>query len=400
MGRSAPFDRLASLPWLALRGLGPLLEPALDQVLRGESAERVLDRFLRAHKDFTAEQRTVSAESLFGVGLWRRRLALGLERPTALVLLARLVRDLAGVQDDVLGVAAPASPEPTSLADAWSLPDWLANALTEALPAGELEACARTLNAPGPICLRANLERVSRPALQQALAVEGITTSPSALTEAGLLVQSPARPNLLGTAASRDGLFEVQDEGSQCLGELLPRSGDVLDLCAGAGGKSLQLAARGATVHACDVDLARLERLRRRAEHARTSRIRIVGAAPRAGSTFPAVLVDAPCSELGALRRGPDLRFRLTPDDFARFPALQQELLERALRHLQPGGLLVYATCTFRREENEAVAEAFERAHPRLERTPPTLAGPDGFLRLWPHRQGTDGFFAACWRAP
>ena len=180
----------------------------------------------------------------------------------------------------------------------------------------------------------------------------------------------------------------------------MPSSGDVLDLGAGAGGKSLQLAARGATVHACDLDLARLERLRRRAEHARTSRVRIVGARPREGSTFPAVLVDAPCSELGALRRGPDLRFRLDPADFARFPALQLELLERARRHLAPGGLLAYATCTFRRAENEGVVEAFERAHPGLRRTPPTLAGADGFLRLWPHRQGTDGFFAACWRAP
>ena len=210
-----PFARLAAIPWSALQGLGPALEPALAQVLHGESAERVLDRFLRAHRHFTPEQRTVSAESLFGVGLWRRRLALGLDRPAPLVLLTRLVRDLAGVRGDVLGVAAPASPEPSTLADAWSLPDWLAEELTAALPADELEACARTLNAPGPICLRVNLERVSRPALQQALAAEGITTTPSTLTEAGLLVQSPARPNLLGTTASRDGLFEVQDEGRQ-----------------------------------------------------------------------------------------------------------------------------------------------------------------------------------------
>jgi 16S rRNA (cytosine967-C5)-methyltransferase len=113
------------------------------------------------------------------------------------------------------------------------------------------------------------------------------------------------------------------------------------------------------------------------------------------------VLVDAPCSELGPLRRGPDLRWRLDPSTFAALPALQRALLERALAHLRPGGRLVHATCTFRREENEAVVEAFEAAHPGLRRVRPEVpgevVGPDGLLRTWPHRHGTDGFFAAAW---
>jgi 16S rRNA (cytosine967-C5)-methyltransferase len=117
-------------------------------------------------------------------------------------------------------------------------------------------------------------------------------------------------------------------------------------------------------------------------------------------------LVDAPCSELGALRRGPDLRFRIDPASFAALPALQLQLLETALRHLRPGGRLVYATCTFRSEENRDVAHELERRHPALERLRPGqgwLADDlvrDGFFTCLPHRHGTDGFFAAVYRLP
>ena len=114
------------------------------------------------------------------------------------------------------------------------------------------------------------------------------------------------------------------------------------------------------------------------------------------------VLVDAPCSELGALRRGPDVRWRLDPAAFAALPALQRRIVASALRHLRPGGTLVYATCTFRREEDEEVALAIEAEHPALERIPPAAPAEvltaDGFLRTWPHRHGTDAFFAAAWR--
>jgi 16S rRNA (cytosine967-C5)-methyltransferase len=130
--------------------------------------------------------------------------------------------------------------------------------------------------------------------------------------------------------------------------------------------------------------------------------VEVHGATPRADLVVDRVLVDAPCSELGALRRGPDLRWRLDPAGFAGLPALQGELLARAARHVRPGGRLVYATCTFRREEDEEVAIAFERAHAGFERcTPPeapaTTVTADGFVRTWPHRHGADAFFAAAW---
>jgi 16S rRNA (cytosine967-C5)-methyltransferase len=188
----------------------------------------------------------------------------------------------------------------------------------------------------------------------------------------------------------------------------------VLDLCAGAGGKTLQLAAAvgpGGRVHAVDPDAERLERLRARTARAgATPWVEVHGELPPEGLVVDRALVDAPCSELGPLRRGPDLRWRLDPATFAALPALQGALLARAAGHVRPGGRLVYATCTFRREEDEDVAEAFEAAHPEFTRVPALpsgavgpgaelaeLVGPDRFLRTWPHRHGTDGFFAAAW---
>jgi len=111
--------------------------------------------------------------------------------------------------------------------------------------------------------------------------------------------------------------------------------------------------------------------------------------------------VDAPCSELGALRRGPDLRWRIDPGTFAALPALQLGILSRAARHVRPGGRLVYATCTFRRAENVEVVLAFEGAHPGFARVAPEVSdevlSADGFFRTWPQRHGTDAFFAAAW---
>jgi 16S rRNA (cytosine967-C5)-methyltransferase len=225
-----------------------------------------------------------------------------------------------------------------------------------------------------------------------------------------------ARPNVLGLAAHQDGLVEVQDEGSQLAGLAAgARPGDtVLDLCAGAGGKTLQLAAAAGPagrVHAADPDAGRLVRLQARAARAGAAAgVAVHGAAPPEGLLADRVLVDAPCSELGPLRRGPDVRWRLDPAGFDALPPLQRALLARAARHVRPGGRLAYATCTFRREEDEDVALAFEATHPEFRRVPAlpggalapggdlgALVGPDGFLRTWPHRHDTDGFFAAAW---
>ena len=377
-------------------------------MLSGSAAERVLDRFLRSRRDLDATRRQAVAEAVFGVGLWRRRLRFHAgEHAPPLLLLASLLRDLAGRDDAerLCGLPASALPPmvdpPADLPTRYSMPDWLAATLVR--EAGdEAPILADALCMPGPIFLRVNRARTLRDARVPRLLAEGIETRPTRLAPDGLEVLSP-RPNLLALPSFREGLLEVQDEGSQLLGEAVAaRPGEVvLDLCAGAGGKTLQLAAAVApsgTVHACDPDGARLDRLRTRAARAGAA---VTAHGPQAPSDLLAdrVLVDAPCSELGALRRGPDLRFRLDPASFATLPPLQLGILERAASHVRPGGRLVYATCTLRREENEEVARSFEEERADFTRsdTLPGLSGGDGFLRLWPHRHGTDGFFAAAW---
>lgn len=383
--------RLAAVPWAHLAGLGPTLETPLQRVLEGDAAERVLDRTLRANRHFTAEQRQVCAEALFGVGLWRRRF-----QGAPLQRLAQLAR-LGGCDDAFsrLGVDVVDSPV-ASWRDRFSFPDWIAERFEARFP-GEVEQLADVLNRPGPVTLRA---KTDRSALAARLRSVGVETVPARWAPYALHVITP-RPNLLGLGPSFLGTFEVQDEGSQLLGALLDvRSGDeVLDLCAGAGGKALQLAARvgpGGTVHATDIDLPKLERLRTRASKA-GAHVLIHGARPPAALRVPHVLIDAPCSELGTLRRGPDLRWRLRSQSVAEMAVVQRELIALGLRHLADGGRLVYATCTMTPEENEdvvtdAVKSGLKLVRPSL---PDALLDARGCLSLAPHRHGTDGFFAA-----
>jgi 16S rRNA (cytosine967-C5)-methyltransferase len=347
-----PFGRIAAVPWGALRR--DLAAAAIERVLNGVPAEREIDRTLRAHRDLSRNERTALVEAIFGVALWRRRLAWQ-------------------------GIHGRGEPE--RLADRWSLPDWLEAHLEREL-GDEAEPFCAAIALPGPICLRANRLLTSREELAGRLE---FATHPAARARDALLVETE-KPNLFGSQAWREGLFEIQDEGSQLVGELVQaEAGEtVLDLCAGAGGKSLQLAATGARVLAYDVDKERLARLRTRARRARAAdRIEIV-AAPAPADT---VLVDAPCSELGTLRRGPDARWRIEPAALTRYPPLQAALLETAASNARKR--IVYATCTINRKENEEIADAFDEAHPEFGRA--------ATLTLLPHRDGTDGFFAAAW---
>lgn len=400
------------MAWEGLVGLGPALDAPLADILAGAPAERVVARVLRSRPGASGASRAAIAEALFGVGLWRRRLRAQLDREDAppRLLLAALVRDLGGRSDAerLLGLAPgalpPPRPPPLDLADRASLPGWLRDEL-ERSGGSDAAGLADALDRPGPICLRVNLLHASRDEARERLRGEGVETRPGRLAPAALVVDGP-RPNVYGLAAWRAGLVEVQDEASQLVGALVgARPGDeVLDACAGAGGKTLLLAAdvgRSGRVHAADPDAERLVRLGARARRAGADGIvRIHGPAASPGLAVDRVLVDAPCSELGALRRGPDLRWRLDPRPFAALPALQLAILSAASRHVRARGRLVYATCTFRREEDEEVALAFERDHPGFTRDASAagaLATPEGFARTWPHVHGTDAFFAAVW---
>ncbi|MCY1033211.1 RsmB/NOP family class I SAM-dependent RNA methyltransferase [Corallococcus sp. BB11-1] len=408
-----PLFRLSSQPWSALDGLGPVAAEALARILSGEPAERVLDRTLRAHRELSREGRQALKEAVFNVGLWRRRLAflLGSEEVSPRALLFALLHGLGGVPAadaaSWAGLEAPVplrTGEPPSLALRASLPDWLADHLSRELGPEAEDFCAH-LNVPGPITLRVNPARMSREALAARLASEGVATRPGSWSPLALQVEGP-RPNLYGLASLREGLFEVQDEGSQLLGLLVEaRPGEtVLDLCAGAGGKTLQLGAAMADsgrLLAYDPDPERLDRLQQRASRAGLTRVHVLRTPPAPGLGADRVLADVPCSELGSLRRGPDLRFRLTPDVLSRFIPTQRDILAQAADAVRPGGRVVYATCTVNRAENQDVVADFLRARPDFRLVPPgsgwlpAACVQDGFLFVTPHRHGTDGFFAA-----
>jgi 16S rRNA (cytosine967-C5)-methyltransferase len=268
----------------------------------------------------------------------------------------------------------------------------------------EADAVAAGLVGPAPQVLRCNRLRDSRDGLAARLAAEGVRTRPCGSAEDGLEVLGSAQ--LFATAAFREGGFEIQDEASQLVAALVdpPPGGRVLDVCAGAGGKTLAIAARhpDAAILALDVDGPRLAALRRRARRAGAERIEVrrVGVAdwPEEVSAWARsadrILVDAPCSGIGALRRHPELRERLDEAELRRLGRLQRELLGRAAAALRPGARLCYATCSLLPDENEVVVEELLAADPGLGSVPAGVGG-ERFFRTLPRPGGPDGFFGA-----
>ena len=284
------------------------------------------------------------------------------------------------------------------IALAASLPDWLARRLVDDWGA-EAEPLANALNERAPMTVRANLLVTTRDDLAREL---GLRTTPGTWSDTALHVE--ARTNLFALDAFKRGAMEAQDEGSQMLADLAAKAAPKLciDLCAGAGGKTLAIAARlgnRGRIISSDIDAAKLEELRRRARRAKVSNAQ---AMLLENGTWPAeleqylgkadmVFVDAPCSGIGALRRNPEARWRLREEDLAGFAKRQREILAGARRLVAPGGALMYATCTILKVENEDVVDAVCAAHPEL--TPEGEA-----MKVAPHTHGTDGFYARVMR--
>ena len=303
-----------------------------------------------------------------------------------------------------------------------NLPEWLASALREQV-AGEFDALAASLLQPASLDLRVNALKKKREAVLADLRSAGLVVEPTPYSPMGIRLQG--KPNLSKLPAFTSGDVEVQDEGSQLLALLLaPKRGEmVADFCAGAGGKTLALGAamkNTGRLYAFDTSGHRLEAIKPRLARSGLSNVHPVAIAherddriKRLAGKLDRVLVDAPCSGLGTLRRSPDLKWRQTPETVAAQAELQQRILASAARLLKPGGRLVYATCSLLPQENEAVAAAFEAACPDFVPLPVEqlladahVAAPQNlcigeggrFLRLWPHRHNTDGFFAAAWQ--
>jgi 16S rRNA (cytosine967-C5)-methyltransferase len=298
-----------------------------------------------------------------------------------------------------------------------SYPTWLLETFADDLGQDEALALADAMNRRAPLAVRVNTARVGRDQLAGALAEEHVVAHPTPLSPVGLTFET--RVNAFGLSAFREGLYEVMDEGSQLVAELVapPPGGRVLDACAGAGGKTLALGAllggKG-RVLAIDTDGRKLEELRRRARRAGLTNVEAKQVSDDPASvtrvvpgTFHRVLVDAPCSGLGTLRRNPEARWRLTRAAVASFPARQLGLMVTYAPLVAVGGRLVYATCTVTRAENEKVVEQFLAERDDFVAVPvkeiwggERAAGMgDGMtLRLFPHRHDTDGFFAAVLR--
>jgi 16S rRNA (cytosine967-C5)-methyltransferase len=318
------------------------------------------------------------------------------------------IEKIAAHCDDSTTDADPAK----SLALAESFPEWMTAKWIGQFGLDEASRLCSVLNQNAPITLRVNTIKTTVDDCREALSREGVETEPTKLSPVGLNLRK--RINVFQLEAFRNGLFEVQDEGSQLLAFLVdPKpSAKVIDACAGAGGKTLALCAvmknRG-VIYSMDVHTGRLDELRKRLRRsgADTVRVRIVD-----GETLPDdlvgiadhVLVDAPCTGLGTIRRNPGMKWSVTPQTVEEISAKQKRILELYAKCVKAGGTLVYATCTTMPEENEQVVEAFLALHPEFEIESPALRlsryglaslGEKQYFQLLPHHHDTDGFFAA-----
>ncbi|HRP95184.1 MAG TPA: RsmB/NOP family class I SAM-dependent RNA methyltransferase [Rhodocyclaceae bacterium] len=389
-------------------------------------ADSVLSRHFREHREIGHRDRGFIAETVYGIVRrlrWLRRLVGDDAAPRALLLgwLARAeawpMRRFEGLvsadERDWLATVKARQLDQGSLAERADMPDWLVERLLESHGEDGVVALAHSLNRAAPLDLRVNGLKTTRDEVLAALRASGVEASACPLSPLG--IRLGGKPALQRHPLYLAGDFEVQDEGSQLLGFLVqPRRGElVVDFCAGAGGKTLQLGAMmrsSGRLYAFDVSEKRLAKLKPRVARAGLSNVhpvliaherdakvkRLVGKADR-------VLVDAPCSGLGTLRRNPDLKWRQSPAALAEMCAKQHAILESAARLVKPGGRLVYATCSLLRDENDEIVDAFLAGHAEFREV-----GASGILRkqdidvdtgmrlrLSPERFDTDGFFAA-----
>jgi 16S rRNA (cytosine967-C5)-methyltransferase len=402
-------------------------ELLLAEVLKFNGpADAATSRFFRAHSKLGHNERGVIAEAVFAV--LRRKMEFGhlaesgSGSPTRRLALLGLMQTagrtalkpfLSQNEADWLEHVAKIDPASLPLRVRTNLPDWIYAALASRFDEAELALLAAALNHPAPLDIRANPIKASREQVIAALAEAGVAAEAAPFAPQG--IRLAGKPALNRIAAFEQGWCEVQDEGSQLLSYLLaPKRGEmVVDFCAGAGGKTLALGAMMRStgrLYAFDVADRRLAKLKPRLAKSGLSNVHPVlidsehdAKIKRLAGKIDRVLVDAPCSGMGTLRRNPDLKWRQSLDSVAELTPKQAAILASASRLVKPGGRLVYATCSLLEAENEAIVTAFLGEHPefKLLNAGEVLAEqkidlPMGeYLSLWPHLHATDGFFAA-----
>jgi 16S rRNA (cytosine967-C5)-methyltransferase len=411
----AAFDEARARRW-------PFLSDVLERALRGVPVEdgAVLAAVVHA---------LVKYDRLLGFAAGREDAGAKLD---ALIAILRAGPD----ERTELDARIEALPDSERRGVAYSFPDWLvARVASDAEQGGHagqagqggeaVDAALARMNAIPPRVARANALRSTREACIEALATENVPTRPCAHAQHAFAIEGRGSP--FRTQALARGDFEMQDEASQMVAELVapPPGSLAIDACAGAGGKTLALAAllggKGRLV-ALDLGDAKLDELRRRARRAGASNVRAIAVdlldpASRAGALQPflgaaaRVLVDAPCTGLGAIRRNPEARWRLSPEQLDTIGQAQRALLRAAAVLVAPRGRIVYATCSFLRCEGEDVFESFLADHPAYKlvtardvlgraRTEAVATADGRYLRTWragdaPGEVDPDGFFAA-----
>ena len=388
-------------------------------------ADAKLSYFFRQNRELGVKDRAFIAESVYGV--LRRKSLLAYyadgEDPRQLLLayllrvqgksLRELDEALNKQQKEWAQAIKAKSAEGIDAAMQADMPGWLWQSLAEQYGEEQALAIARSMHNQAPLDLRVNLLKATREEVMSRFASEKTPIETTPYSPYGL--RMPQKMFISRHPLFIDGKIEVQDEGSQLLAQLVaPRRGEMIaDFCAGAGGKSLALGAlmrNSGRIYAFDVAEKRLQNLGQRLKRSGLSNLhsQLISSEQdpklkRLNGKFDRVLVDAPCSGLGTLRRNPDLKWRQTPQDISELSAKQMAILSRAAKLVKDGGRLVYATCSLLKDENEQVAEAFLAQNPdyQLVDASEILAqqqiglATGKYLKLLPHVHQTDGFFAA-----
>jgi 16S rRNA (cytosine967-C5)-methyltransferase len=362
----------------------------LDRILAGAAEEPCLANWGRANRYAGSGDRHAIRDLVFdalrnrrsfaalGGGLTGRGLVLGAVRSAG--------QDPAEVFTGLGHAPSPVGPQEAGRvpagAEALDVPDWLEPPLQAALGA-DYSATMQAMRSRAPVFLRVNLARISRDQAVQRLAAEGIGADPHPLVNTALQVIEGAR-KIQTAPAYLEGLVELQDASSQAVVAVLDlRPGmQVLDYCAGGGGKTLAMAARGATVFAHDISPARMKDLPNRAKRAKAKAGILEN--PALSAPYDLILIDAPCSGSGSWRRDPQGKWALTPERLAELLRIQAGILDRAVPLLGQGGVLAYATCSLLSAENEAQIAAFLGRQPEFRILDQRRFGP---------LQGGDGFF-------
>jgi 16S rRNA (cytosine967-C5)-methyltransferase len=399
----------------ALRTILPLAHPADTTLRYFFKNERIgsNERELVAETVFGVLRHHMLLESSCGGNATPRRMALAQLFKFGGYNLRELEPVLKHGEKEWLATVKSLKVEELSLPVQAELPEWLVEKMRASYSDEDILAIGKSMQQSAPLDIRVNTLLAKREDILQQLHDKNIEASATPYSPIGIRLKE--KIPLTRDALFTEGKIEVQDEGSQLLGFLLaPKRNDmVVDFCAGAGGKTLMLSAMmnsQGRLYAMDVSEKRLANLKPRLKRSGASNIQPMLIAhendlkvKRLAGKIDRVLVDAPCSGLGTLRRNPDLKFRQSPGNIEAFTHQQAAILASASRLLKKGGRMVYATCSFLPEENQHIVQAFLAAHPDfglrrvneiLQQQKIALEAVD-YLELRPHIHNTDGFFAA-----